>query len=53
LFIRPPHPTGLFTLSPIRKRTIFAIWAGWAIIMLLYQVLVPARLELDRRQNLP
>lgn len=41
----PSHPV---TLSPIRKRTILAIWAGWAIIMLLYQVWVPARLELDR-----
>ena len=27
-------------------RTIFAIWLGWAVILLAYQVLVPARLSL-------
>jgi hypothetical protein len=29
-------------------RTIFFIWAGWVIIMLAYQVLIPARLTLAR-----
>ncbi len=30
------------------KRSIFFIWLGWAVVMLGYQVLVPARLELAR-----
>lgn len=29
-------------------RTIVAIWLGWAIVMLLFQAYVPARLELTR-----
>jgi hypothetical protein len=30
------------------KRTIVFIWLGWVVIMLVYQVFVPARLELAR-----
>jgi hypothetical protein len=30
------------------KRTVFTIWLGWVVIMLTYQVLVPARLGLER-----
>lgn len=30
------------------KRTIFAIWLGWALIMLAYSVLVPARFSVRR-----
>ncbi len=32
----------------VTKRTIFFIWLGWVVIMLAYQVYVPARLELAR-----
>ena len=32
----------------VTKRTIFVIWTGWVIVMLAYQVLVPARLTLAR-----
>ena len=35
-------------LNTSPKRTIFLIWLGWAVIMLLYQVIIPARLELRR-----
>ena len=28
------------------KRTLFLIWLGWAVIMLLYQVIIPARFRL-------
>ncbi len=27
------------------KRTVFAIWLGWALIMLAYSVFVPARFQ--------
>ena len=30
------------------KRTVVAIWLGWAVIMLAYQALIPARLDLQR-----
>jgi hypothetical protein len=30
------------------RRTVFFIWLGWVIIMLVYQALVPARLNLER-----
>lgn len=31
-----------------QKRTIFSLWLAWAVIMLLYQMWVPARLSLQR-----
>jgi hypothetical protein len=35
-------------MRPISRRAIFFLWLGWAVIMLLYNVIVPARLALER-----